>query len=447
MKTQHRRRSRERRLFRAARPLTAVAALTIAGLALAGCTGQGSGGGGGDDTDASGKVTLDFWNGFTGPDGPALEKVIDDFNASQDEVEVTANIMPWDTLYQKVLTSVAGSDGPDIIAMSASRMPQFASQGLFEGLDDYYTDDAHDSAALAETAVEASVYDGVNYGVPVNFTPMMMYYNKDLFSAAGLDPEAPPATWDELAAMVPKLTVDENGDGKPEQYALAIADHETVPVMASLLWGTGGGITNADGTESTLADPASIEALDFWVSLIRDQKATQIGMSGADADKLFQTQKAAIEIVGPWMTTGFDEAGLNYGLAKPPAGPSDEAVLADVVSMGLPAGTSDAKKKAAYEFFAYWNSAEGQTTWADGSGFPPNRADVADKVTASPYPAIFGAEDVTSVSKTLLPGIAAGGPIMETIFNPSVQKALNGEGSVQDIFTAASEQVQAELDK
>lgn len=444
MKTQHPRRGRARRPFRT---LTAVAGIAIAGLALAGCTGQGSGGGGAAETDASGKVTLDFWNGFTGPDGPALQKVIDDFNASQDKLEVTANIMPWDTLYQKVLTSVASSDGPDIIAMSASRMPQFASQGLFMGVDDYYTDDSHDSKALNQAAIDASVFDGVNYGVPVNYTPMMLYYNKDLFTAAGLDPEKPPTTWDEFAAMVPKLTVDQDGDGKPDQYAIAMGDHETVPIYPSLLWGTGGGIVSDDGKTSTLADPASLKALDFWVSLVRDQKATQIGMSGADADKLFQTGKAAMEIVGPWMTSGFDEAGLNYGLAKPPAGPTDPAVLADVVSMGLPANTSDEKKAAAYQFFAYWNSAEGQTTWADGSGFPPNRSDVADKVTSSPYPAIFGAQDVADDAKLLLPGIAQGGPILETVFTPALQRALNGEGSVQDIFTAASADVQSQLGK
>jgi len=444
MKTQH---SRHDRKSRMSRPFTVAAGIAIAGLALSGCTGQGSGGGGDSDTDASGKVALNFWNGFTGPDGPALQKVIDDFNASQDGVEVTATIMPWDTLYQKVLTSVASSDGPDIVAMSASRMPQFASQGMFLGVDDYYTDPAHDSEALNDAAITASEFDGTNYGVPVNYTPMMMYYNKDLFTAAGLDAEKPPTTWDELAAMVPKLTKDDDGDGKPDQYALALADHETVPILPSMLWGTGGGIVSEDGTASTLDDPGSLEAIEFWVDLIRNQKATQIGMSGADADKLFQTGKAAIEIVGPWMTSGFDEAGLNYGLAKPPAGPTDSAVLADVVSMGLPADTSDAKKAAAYEFFAYWNSAEGQTTWADGSGFPPNRSDVADKVTSSPYPAIFGAEDVSEDARLLLPGIAQGGPILETVFNPAMQRALNGEGSVEEIFTAASKDVESQLTK
>ena len=103
--------------------------------------------------------------------------------------------------------------------------------------------------------------------------------------------------------------------------------------------------------------------------------------------------------------------------------------------------------KAAYEFFAYWNSKKGQITWASGSGFPPNRADVADQVTASPYPAIFGAEAVGKRAKILLAGVAPGGTILNTIFFPSVQKALNGEGSVDSIFKAASTQVQAELDK
>lgn len=441
MKTQH------SLWHRRSRAITVAAAgVGVVAMALSGCAGQGSGKDGGG-ADANGKVTLEFWNGFTGPDGPALQKVIADFNKSQDKVTVKANIMPWDTLYQKVLTAVAGKSGPDIIAMSASRMPQFSAQGMFAPVDDYYSDASHDSKALAQAAIDASVYDGKNYGVPVNYTPMMMYYNKDLFKAAGLDPEKPPTTWDEFKAMVPKLTVDSNGDGKPEVYATALADHETVPVFPALLWGTGGAVVSDDGKTSEIGSAQSLEALKFWVSLVKDDKASPIGLSGADADKLFTTQKAATEIVGPWMTAGFDAAKLNYGIVPPPAGPDSDTVLADVVSMGLPAGISDAKKKAAYEFFAYWNSKEGQITWASGSGFPPNRADVADQVTASPYPAIFGSADVGKRAKILLAGVAPGGTILNTIFFPAVQKALNGEGSIDSIFADASKQAQAELDK
>lgn len=426
-------------------PVAGAAIAAAAALVLSGCTGGGAPSGGENDPNA--KVTLSFWNGFTGPDGPALQQVVDDFNASQDRVTVETNIMPWDTLYQKVLTAAAGNDGPDIVAMSASRLPQYVDEGLFQSLDDYYENPDFESDALAEAAVGASMYDGSNYGVPVNIATMLMYYNKDLFTAAGLDPEKPPTTWDEFAAMVPKLTVDENGDGKPEQYAIALADHETVPMYQPFLWNAGGGIVSEDGTTSELDSPGSLEALNYWVDLVRDQKASPIGLAGADADKLFQTGKAAIEIVGPWMTTGFNDAGLNFGLARAFAGPTDQVTLADVVSMSVPVSADETTKQAAYEFFAYWNSAEGQKTWAEGSGFPPTRSDVASEITDNPYPAIFGAPEILDNSQVLLAGIAAGGTITTTIFEPALQKALNGEGTVDELFTEASKQVQAELDK
>ena len=421
----------------------AVAAATA--LVLTGCAGGGSKASGANDPTA--KVTLSFWNGFTGPDGPALQKVVDAFNASQKRITVKTNIMPWDILYQKVSTAAAGNTGPDIVAMSASRMPQYIDQGLFQTTDDYYKNTHFDSGALAKAGVTASMYKGKNYGVPVNFATMMMYYNKDLFTQAGLDPEKPPATWDEFAAMVPKLTVDKNGDGKPEQYAIALADHETVPMYEPFLWNAGGGITSADGKTSTLGSAGSLQALNYWVDIVKNKKASPIGLSGADADKLFTTGKAAIEIVGPWATGGFKQAGINFGLARTFAGPKAQVTLADVVSMGVPAKANETTKQAAYEFFGYWNSKKAQTMWAEGSGFPPTRSDAAADITGNPYPAQFGAPVIVNNSQVLLSGIAAGGTITTTIFEPALQKALNGNGTVDSLFADASKQVQAALDK
>ena len=145
----------------------------VGALALTGCGQAGQG----EATTEDGRTPLTMWTHSAG--NPAelevYERIISDFNASQDQVEVKTNIMPWDTLYQKVLTAVAGNDGPQIIAMSASRLPQFADQGLFQPVDDYYTDPANDSAALAPAAVQATEFDGKKFGVPVNYTPMMMY--------------------------------------------------------------------------------------------------------------------------------------------------------------------------------------------------------------------------------------------------------------------------------
>jgi multiple sugar transport system substrate-binding protein len=433
---------------RGLRRLPFVLAATAGALALglSGCAGQGSSGGGGN-TGADGKITLTFWNGQTGPDGPAMNKVIDAFNASQKKITVKSVTMPWDTLYQKLLTGAAAKGGPDIVALDFSRLPQYASQGLFQPLDDYYTGGAHDSAGLPKTAVNASLYDGKNYGVPFDIATTMMYYNKTMFKAAGLDPDKPPTTWDEFSAMVPKLTVTPSGAAKPSQYAIALADHETVDMYPQFLWNTGGGIVSADNKKSTLDSPATLKALNYWVDLVKDKQASPIGLSGADADKLFSTGKAAIEINGPWATTGFKDAGIDYGVTRPFAGPNGNALLADVETMALPAKDDAATKKAAYQWFQYWTSNASQKTWSEGAGFPPLRSAVNSQITGNPYPAIFGAKDVVDSSRLLLPGLQSGATIMNDVFYPSLQKALNGDGSVDDVFAAASKQVQANLGK
>jgi multiple sugar transport system substrate-binding protein len=427
-------------------PLLAAAATGILALALSGCTGQGTASNN-SNAGSGGKITLTFWNGQTGPDGPAMNKVIDAFNKSQDDVTVKSVTMPWDTLYQKLLTGAASKGGPDVVALDFTQLPKYASQGLFQPLDDYYKDSSHDTATLPKAATTASVYDGKNYGVPFDIATTMMYYNKTLFQKAGLDPNKPPTTWDEFAAMVPKLTVTPAGASKPDQYAIALADNNTVDMYPQFLWNTGGGIVSENNKKSLLDSPETLKALNFWVDLVKNKQASPVGLSGADADKLFNSGKAAIEINGPWATTGYKDAGIDFGVTRPFAGPDGDALLASVETMAVPAKADDATKKAAYKFFDYWTSADAQLQWAEGSGFPPLRSEDNAKITGNPYPAIFGAKDVVDDSRLLNPGIASGATIVNDIFYPSLQKALNGDGSVEEVFKAASQQVQAELDK
>lgn len=423
------------------RPVAVVGAIALSA-AVTGCAA-----GGGSSAPADGEtITLDFWNGFTGPDQPVLQEVIDNFNDSQDAVIVKNNPLPWDVIYDKALTSMTGSDGPDILALPAERVPSFAAEGALTDVSDYFDDSANETDALAPAAVEGGQFDGVHYGVPLSYSNIMMYWNKDLFAAAGID--APPTTWDEFTAMVPKLTVDENGDGKPEQYAIALADHETLAMYPPLLWGAGGGVVSQDGKTSLLADDATIEAAEYWVDLVREQQASPIGLGGADADKLFTTGKAAIEIVGPWMTGGLTEAGINFGVARPFAGPESDAVLAIATQMTVPSSADEATRDAAYEFFKFLNSTEQQTIWAVGAGFPPNRTDIpSGDLSGNEWSAIFGDPEVSDVAQLYLAGTVDYAKINDALFVPALQKALNGDGTVRDLFTEAGAEIQSVLDQ
>jgi multiple sugar transport system substrate-binding protein len=419
--------------------------VAVAGLlTLTACAGQGtqqedSGG------DGSGPVTLSFWNGFTGPDRAAVEGLVKQYNDSQDKVTVEMQISPWDVFFQKLLPSIAAGKGPDLMAMDSVQLPQYASRNVLDPLDDYYEDPSTESDKLVQSAVDATDWQGTKYGVPMNFTTLLLYWNKDMFKAAGLDPEQPPQNWQEFQDAAKKLTIDENGDGKPEQYGLALADHATIAMWPILFWGNGGGVVSEDGSTATLGDPETIQAMDEWGTLVRQQNIAPIGLAGADADKLFQSKKAAMEIVGPWMTTGFEDAGIDFGLAPPPAGPAGEVTLGTSVSFAVNAKTSDSKREAARDFIKFWNSHDSQVYFAVNSGFPPTRTDVTeDEISENPYVAEFAAP--ADQSRFFLAQVKDFTKINDTIFTPALQKVLNGEGTAAELFPKASQDIQAVLD-
>jgi multiple sugar transport system substrate-binding protein len=424
-----------------------VAAVLAASLAVAaGCGGGGDGGSSAAAGGPSKKVTLTFWNGFTGPDRPALEELVKRFNASQDKVTINMTVMPWDVFFQKLLPAYAAKKGPDIAAMDTVQLPQYADKGVFADLEDLYGDSSFPADQLVQSATDATKWDDKHYAVPMNFTTLLLYWNKDMFKQAGLDPQTPPATWQEWQDAAKKLTIDKNGDGKPEQYGLALADHETIPMWPILVWGNGGDVVK-DGNEAMLDDPKTIEAVTTWSDLIKNDHISPIGLGGADADKLFQSKKAAMEVVGPWMTTGFKDAGIDFGLGMVPAGPEQQVTLGTSVAMALSAQSAadGDKKAAAYQWFKYWNSAESQAYWAVHSGFPPTRTDIpAEKLSENPWVAEFG--KYADKSQFYLTGVKDYAKVNTDVWEPTIQKIENGRGSADQLLKDADGKIQQVLD-
>lgn len=419
-----------------------AAMVAIAALALAGC----SSGDDGSEGENAGPIRIEFWNGLTGPDKAAVAELVASFNDSQSEVEVVSTALPWDVLKQKLLTSIASGKGPDVVSIDTADLAQFVEAGALQPVDDFYGNGMLDDENLVEAAVEATELSGKRYGIPLNFFTEMLYWNKKLFAKAGYD--RPPATWDEFAEMARKLTIDKDGDGTPEQYAIALADHDTVPMFQPLLWNTGGGVVSDDGTKALLDDPATLEALEFWVDQVRDGKVSPIGMNGPDADALFQSGKAAMELCGPWAAPTIEEAGIDVGVAPTFAGPAGRVSLAGTVSFSIGAHVDEDVKNAVYEFAAFWNAKEQQIRFSSQTGFPSTRSDItADDIADNPYPAIFGDPEVTSEAKVFLAGVHNGAQINTTVFVPALQRALNGKGTVEELFTAAQKEAQALLEQ
>jgi multiple sugar transport system substrate-binding protein len=406
-----------------------VGALALS-LAVAACSSAG-----GSASSSSGHITLTYWNGFTGPDGPTVTKLVNEFNNTHKNITIKMSIMPWDVFYEKLLPALAAGDGPNIEAMDTQDLPQYAVKHVFLPLTSYYKS-SPDTSALAKGAVEGTIVGGTEYAVPVNFAPLMLYWNKTLFAKAGLS--GPPANWAEWIADLKKLSTP----GSSPQYGIAMGDNNTIPVWPILLWENGGGIVNSGVTKGMLASPATESAVEEWSNLIIKDGITPKNITGADADSLFQAQKAAMEVNGPWATTGYSQAKVNFGLAPVPSGSAGTITLADVVAMSINAKDSPAQVAAAETFFNYWNSKQAQITYAVGTGFVPTRTDItAAELSANPDVALFEAAGAKAQPYELGTQYTN---IETDTWEPAIERILDG-ASVSSTLAQANSQINSYL--
>lgn len=403
-------------------------------LAFTGCTA-------GAPEASDGPVELTFWHGYTEADGDVLQQIVDDFNASQDDVEITTEVKTWAVIDDTLLPALSADEGPDIVAMPAERLPVYADRGAFVDLSDWYGSESSNTAELNQQAVEMVTVDGAPYGVPTGFVPLSVFYNRALFAAAGITEF--PETWDEWRAAAKQLTVDADGDGTPEQFGLALPDHDTVAngLWPSLFYGAGGEIVE-DAKTAVIDSDANREALDYWVSAIRDDKISPTGLDGIGADELFSSGKAAMHVGGPWMASIAKDNGIDYGIAAVPAGPAEQAASAIGVAMGVTAQAGDAETEGAEAFFSYFLDQDVAVEWSLGSGWPPLRTDVpADAVAENPV--VVSLTEIAPTSRALLPGVVNSVDVLDAI-DDLTQRAVAGE-DLDQLLTQAQDEIQGAL--
>lgn len=392
---------------------------------------------------SAGVIDLSFWNGLTGPDRPAIEHLVAQFNSSHPAIHISMQIMPWDVLYQKLLPAYGAKQGPDLVGMDSNQLPVYASKGVLQPLDAFFTEGGVQKSTLVAPALAAGTYQGKVFGVPIESTPVVLYYNKKMFKAAGLDPSKPPTTWDAWAADAKKLTTGSGPGGKPTQYGLAFGVHDTVEVMPILMWMADGGILSEDGTQVLLNSAGSKLAVQKWAELITNDHISPPGLSGADADKLFSSGAAAMEVNGPWATTGYKTAGIDYGLAPVPAGPNRKSIsLGNTTSMAAGANLSADQLKAAATFYSYLSQQDSQTYFALQTGFPPFTTDVPTSALAS-NPDVSAFASQAKNARALAPGQSRFASIQGEVFDPTIEKIISSPANTSALLDDAAKQVQA----
>ncbi|MGF2023009.1 ABC transporter substrate-binding protein [Enterococcus casseliflavus] len=179
------------------------------GVLAAGCGNSETADSSGNES-ADGKTTLDFWSFWgSGARQEVIEEIIDDFNASQDKIEVKYSYQPWGDIWTKSLSSITAGNPPDVIVQDINSVAQRAEAQQATNLSEYIEEGFSDE--FYPQLWDTVEYEGDAYAVPFNTDTQVIFYNKTLFKEAGISEEQLPQTWEELETVARKLDV-KNGD-------------------------------------------------------------------------------------------------------------------------------------------------------------------------------------------------------------------------------------------
>jgi multiple sugar transport system substrate-binding protein len=389
---------------------------------------SGCGGSGGTASGSPGPVKLSMLTGFTGPDAPAYQALVAQFNASHPGIQVTMDAQPWDAIGQKLPAEWATGQGPDLAT------PNFDPGVIFNYIKTNSVlpldagvgagDAKINATAFPDSVTKAFTANGHLYAVPANLATVALYYNKAMFTAAGI--AAPPKTADEFVADAKKLTL---GGASPTQFGLSLADHQTIQMWPILQWMNGGDIVGPTGCATVNAGP-SVQALQTWAGLVANDHVSPVGQTGADADTLFAAKKAAMELNGPWAADGFRKAGIDVGIAPVPVGSAGPVTVASTVPLMIAKSTKH--QAEALEFLSWWTGKTAQTAFSQKSGFPPVRTDVT---VADPSVAVFAQGLPTA--RLYLSGLAASTKIDSDAYAPLIGEITRGADAQKSADTAA----------
>ena len=370
--------------------------------------------------------------------GGALTEVVDgivaSFEAENPDIKVNAVYSGnYDDTRVRALSALNSGEPAQLAVMFSIDAYDLIEQDLILPFDDLVDDDDWLNSFYPALMANGQI-EGKTWGIPFQRSTIVAYYNKDLFRAAGLDPEAPPSTWDELISAGKALTKDNTyglmipSTGYPYWMFQALAIQNGKEVMSS------------DGLTTYFDDPAVVDTLKFWKSLSAEHGIMPTGTVewGTLRQAFLEGQTAMM-----WHSTGNltavkKSASFDFGVAELPAN----------VRKGSPTGggnfyifkdTSQEEREAAMKLIQFMTSPEKAAEWSIATGYMGVSPAAYETEALKAYTAEF---PPALVARNQLENAVAEFSTFETArvrdgLNNAIQSALTGAKSPEDALGEA----------
>ena len=374
------------------------------------------------------QVELDLWT-IDDP-GEYHYVMAEEYMAAHPEVKINLRTVQFPDMVNDLARAIATNDAPDITYIDNPEVALFASRGLLMDLSPYIeASDVVKREDIFPGPLASVTYDGGIYGIPRGANTIALYYNADMFRAAGLDPDAPPQTWDELYEAAKVLT-------KPEDnvYGLAFsANGNEEGTFQFLPWVqmTGGDYDNID-------TPGAERALTLWKAFIDERLASPDTLIRGqwDSTGTFNAGNAAMSISGPWEIPRMsEEAQFDWRVALLPV-PEEGAQRASALGEGdnvILANTDQPDAAFAFLEFLY---ADMDRVWNDFGYLPASAVEVSDPKFPEAY-AVF--EESMKYARNR--GPSPDWPQISKAVQTAIQSALTGQATPADALAEAQETI------
>lgn len=376
-------------------------------------------------------ITLSVWAPFTGTDGDVLREIISNYNdTNTDNITVEIDIMDNATLQSKLPTAVSTGTGPSFVLVGIEYLEQYAKNGLIEDISDFWETEGIDESNFYENVLAKSYIGDTLYGVPMQYNLQYLYYNKDIFADAGLDPEAPPTTMEELKEAAIACTDASKhiyGIGLPYDYGY----------YCEYLWANGGDVISVDGTENLLNSQENIDTLTWIQDLARNEGVSPEGLTASDADTMFQAGQLAMYTSGPWNINGLTQLGVNYGITAIPAGSAGSFSPEGGCSYMLTKGADEATRAAVYKFMAHWLSDATLKEWSNRNGFPVWSHTVLEDEEIKANEILSNVSKASEIGRDWHLGLAIGSQVDNDVMVPMMEKILSGSDVAECVKEAS----------
>lgn len=328
-----------------------------------------------------GKAEIEYWHvAAENFGGPTVKELVNKFNENSKDVSVKEkfNANMYKGLTQNLQAAAASKQYPAVVQMGYSYLNYAAENFKFvtpqEVINKYFPEDKdYLNKYFLPNVLDLAKVNGKQIGIPYSISNPIVYYNADMFKAAGLDPDNPPKTWDEVKKA------SETIKNKTGNYGFYMQEYADNWAQQALMEGNGGRmLSEKDGkVVATFASKESAEAYDLLRNMVNDKTALHI--SNDEGIQAFLSGKVGMILTTIGKRENFQKSAKFdlRGTAFPVFGDKPRRVPAGGNFLMITA-QDEAGQKAAWKFIKYLLDSESSSAWTKGTGYLPPRKDVVE---------------------------------------------------------------------